>query len=253
MDYVTVVNYILVFLFGVTVGSFLNVCILRIPLGESVVSGSSHCMSCGVKLRRRDLVPLVSWIFLRGRCARCHSPISPQYPLIEAANGLLWMLAFRRFGMSFDTLLGCGMASTLLTASVIDVRTREIPPGTTIAVAVLGILRLLVYRADWASHLLGLVSVSGLLLLVLLLSGGKAIGGGDVKLMAGAGLFLGLWSTLLAFFIGCLIGSIVHLFRMKFRGAGRDLALGPYLSAGILVSMFWGDALLGWYFSFLSI
>ena len=248
MDSVTALNYILLFLFGITVGSFLNVCILRIPAGESIVTGPSHCTSCGVRLRRRDLIPLVSWLVLRGRCARCHSPISPQYPLIEAANGLLWMLAYARFGMSFDTLLGCGLASALLTASVIDARTREIPPGTTIAVAVLGALRLLLHRADWPSHLLGLVSVSGVLLLILLLSGGTALGGGDVKLMAGAGLFLGFRLTLLAFFLGCLLGSVIHIARMKLRGVGRELALGPYLAAGILLALFWGDFFLNWYF-----
>lgn len=85
-------------------------------------------------------------------------------------------------------------------------------------------------------------------MLILLLSGGAAVGGGDVKLMAGAGLFLGLRLTLFAFFLGCLLGSIIHLTRMKLCGAGRDLALGPYLSAGILIALFWGDALLNWYF-----
>ncbi|MDU1325163.1 MAG: prepilin peptidase [Clostridiales bacterium] len=248
MDPLTIFNYIFLFLFGVTAGSFLNVCILRLPEGESIVTGPSHCTSCGARLRWWELIPLASWLALRGRCARCHSPISPQYPLIEAANGVLWMLAYHRFGLSFDTLLGCGLASALLTASVIDARTREIPPGTTIAVAVLGALRLFLHLSDWPSHLLGLVGVSGILMLILLLSGGAAVGGGDVKLMAGAGLFLGLRLTLFAFFLGCLLGSIIHLTRMKLCGAGRDLALGPYLSAGILIALFWGDALLTWYF-----
>ena len=250
---VTILNYILLFLFGITVGSFLNVCILRIPTGESIVTGPSHCTSCGGRLRWWELIPLFSWLALRGRCARCHSPISPQYPLIEGANGLLWMLAYSRFGMSFDTLLGCGLASALLTASVIDARTRELPPGTTTAVAVLGAVRLLLHPGDWVSHLLGLVCVSGVLLLILLLSGGRALGGGDVKLMAGAGLFLGLRLTLLAFFLGCLLGSIIHLTRMKLAGAGRELALGPYLSAGILLALLWGEPFLQWYFSLFSL
>ena len=248
MDPLTTLNYILLFVFGVVVGSFLNVCILRLPAGESIVTGPSHCTSCGGRLRWWELIPLVSWLALRGRCARCHSPISPQYPLIEAANGVLWMLVYHRFGVSLDSLLGCGLASALLTASVIDARTREIPPGTTITIAVLGGLRLLLHLGDWRSHLLGLVCVSGVLLLILLLSGGAAIGGGDVKLMAGAGLFLGLQLTVLAFFTGCLLGSVIHIARMKLRGAGRDLALGPYLSAGILIALFWGNDFFSWYF-----
>ncbi|MDD3347408.1 A24 family peptidase [Oscillibacter sp.] len=251
MDSVTILNYIFVFLFGITVGSFLNVCILRIPAGESIVTGPSHCTTCGKRLKWWELIPLFSYLALRGRCSACHSPISVQYPLIEAANGALWLLAYHRFGFSPDTLLGCFFASALLVASIIDARTREIPPGTTITVAVLGALRLLLPGGDWPSHLLGLVSVSGALLLIFILSGGAAIGGGDIKLMAGCGLFLGLRLNLLAFFLGCVLGSVIHLTRMCFGGAKRDLALGPYLAAGAMLSFLWGDAFLGWYLSLL--
>lgn len=248
MNSLTMLNYIIVFLFGITVGSFLNVCILRIPMGESVVFGSSHCTTCGKQLNWWELIPLFSWLALRGRCSGCHSSISVQYPLIEAANGVLWMLVYHRFGLSLDTLLSCFLASALLVASVIDARTREIPPGTTITIAVLGVLRLFLHLDNWPSHLLGFITVSGLLLLILFLSGGAAVGGGDVKLMAGCGLFLGFRLNLLAFFLGCLLGSIIHVARMKLCGAGRDLALGPYLAAGVMLSLLWGDAMLGWYF-----
>jgi len=252
MDPVTLPIYIFVFLLGACVGSFCNVCILRIPAGESVVTGPSHCMNCGRRLKWYEMVPIFSWLALRGRCSGCHSRISVQYPLIEAANGALWLLVCHRFGLSPDTILGCLFASVLLVASVIDARTREIPPGTTIAVAVLGGLRLFLHLSQWKSSLLGLVTVSGVLLVILLLSGGAAVGGGDVKLMAGTGLFLGFRLNLLGFFLGCILGSAIHLFRMKFRGAGRELALGPYLAAGAMIALLWGDALVSWYMGLLG-
>jgi leader peptidase (prepilin peptidase)/N-methyltransferase len=243
--------YILVFLLGACVGSFCNVCILRIPAGESIVTGPSHCMTCGRRLKWYELIPIFSWLALRGRCSGCHSRISAQYPLIEAANAGLWLLVFSRFGLTPDSILGCLFASVLLVASVIDARTREIPPGTTIFIAVLGLLRLLVHLSDWKSALLGLVCVSGVLLLVLLVTGGRGIGGGDIKLMAGTGLFLGFQLNLLAFFLGCVLGAVIHLCRMKFAHAGRDLAFGPYLCAGAVIALLWGDALISWYIGLL--
>lgn len=253
MDLLTLPIYIAILLFGVTVGSFLNVCILRIPAGESIVTGPSHCPNCGRRLKWYELVPLFSYLALRGRCSGCHCSISVQYPLIEAANGALWLLVYHRFGLTPDTILGCFFASVLLVASVIDARTRELPLGTTIAVAVLGGLRLFLHLSDWPALVLGAVSVSGFLLVLLVLSGGRAVGGGDVKLMVGVGLFLGFRLTVLAFFLGCVVGSVIHLLRMRFAHASRDLALGPYLSAGAVAALLWGDALLGWYLGLLGL
>jgi len=250
-DRTTLLIYIFVFLLGTCVGSFMNVCIYRIPAGESVVTGPSHCMTCGRRLKWYEMIPIFSWLALRGRCSGCHSRISAQYPLIEAANAGLWLLVYGRFGFTPDSILGCLFVSVLLVASIIDARTREIPPGTTIFVAVLGLLRLLLHLSDWKSALLGLVCVSGVLLLVLLVSGGRAVGGGDIKLMAGTGLYLGFRLNILAFFLGCVLGAVIHLGRMKLAGAGRDLALGPYLSAGAVIALLWGDALVSWYIGLL--
>ena len=243
--------YIIVFLLGACVGSFMNVCIYRIPAGESIVTGPSHCMTCGRRLKWYEMIPIFSWLALRGRCSGCHSRISAQYPLIEAANAVLWLLVCARFGLTPDSILGCLFASVLLVASFIDARTREIPPGTTIFIAVLGLLHLLCHLSDWKSALLGLVCVSGVLLLVLLLSGGRGVGGGDIKLMAGTGLYLGFRLNLLAFFLGCVLGAAIHLLRMKLAHAGRDLAFGPYLSAGAVIALLWGDALISWYIGLL--
>lgn len=251
MPSLTMPLYIFTFLLGITVGSFLNVCILRIPAGESIVTGPSHCTSCGRRLAWYEMIPVLSWLALRGRCRTCGAAISPQYPLIEAANGFLWLLVTAALGFTPDALLGCLMTSALLVLSVIDARTGEIPPGTAIFIAALGAARLVLHPGLTLSLLLGAAAVSGFLLLVLLVTGGRGVGGGDVKLMAACGLLLGWKLILLAFLLGCLLGSAVHLVRMRFFGAGRVLALGPYLSAGVFLSLLWGDALLTWYFGLL--
>ncbi|MFI3237947.1 MAG: prepilin peptidase [Lachnospiraceae bacterium] len=243
--------YIYVALLGLVVGSFLNVCILRIPKGESIVTTPSHCFTCKKPLRWWELIPVFSWLCLRGKCARCKTKISPQYPIIEATNCLLWLLVYYIHGMTLDTILGCLLTSALLVLSVIDARTREIPIQLSAFVAILGLIRFLLHIENWQSHLLGLLVVAGFLYLLLVLSHGAAIGGGDVKLMAGSGLYLGLTPNLLAFFLGCTVGSIIHIIRMRFFGAARDLAMGPYLAVGIFISMLIGDDLINWYISLL--
>ncbi|MEA4966112.1 MAG: prepilin peptidase [Oscillospiraceae bacterium] len=247
MDAVTIALYIVVFLFGITVGSFLNVCICRLPGGESIVTVPSHCMNCGRRLRWYELIPLFSFLFLRGRCASCKSRISAQYPLIEAANGVLWLLVLRRLGPTAEAALGAMLLSALLVLSVIDLRTREIPAGLNWFILALGILRLLLDLQNWQLHVIGFFAVALPLYLLFLLSGGTAIGGGDVKLMAVCGLFLGWKTVLLGFFLGCALGAVIHLTLMAFKKAGHVLALGPYLSAGVAISLLWGDAAISWY------
>jgi leader peptidase (prepilin peptidase)/N-methyltransferase len=242
-----VLSYIVVFLFGITVGSFLNVCILRIPKKESIVAPPSHCTSCGKRLSWFELIPLFSYLGLRGRCSGCRVRISAQYPLIEAGNGVLWILLFWRFGWTPVFFPACLLSSALLVLSVIDGRTREIPPGTTIFIAVLGAVRVFLDLSHWPLYVIGFFSVSLFLLLVLVITDGRGVGGGDVKLMAVCGLFLGWKLVLFAFFLGCLLGSVIHLSLMAAKKAGRVLALGPYLSAGVFLSLLWGDAIIGWY------
>ncbi len=239
----------LVALFGVLVGSFCNVCILRLPLGESIVTTPSHCPHCQRRLSGWELIPLLSYVFLGGRCAGCRAPISIQYPLVELGNGILWLLVYLRFGASVSALLSALLCSVLLVASVIDAREQILPVWATATVVVLGMVQTVFQREAWQSHLLGFVLVSGVLFVIYLLSGGSAIGGGDIKLMAGTGLFLGASGNVLAFLLGCLLASLMHPVRMRFFGAGRTLALGPYLSAGVVLSLLWGQPLLHWYFS----
>ncbi|MBD5496044.1 MAG: prepilin peptidase [Lachnospiraceae bacterium] len=247
----TIVFYIIIFLYGIVIGSFLNVCIYRIPKKEDIVKVRSHCMSCGYKLEWYDLVPLFSYLFLRGRCRKCKTKLSVQYPLIEAANGILYVIIVLINGANVDSLLYCLLASALLTLSVIDFRTYEIPIGINIFILALGLVRVATHYSDWLNYLIGLLCVSVFLAVIYYASKGRGIGGGDVKLMAVCGLVLGWKLIILAFFIGCILGAVIHVARMKISGESHVLAMGPYLSAGVFIAMLWGNRMIEWYFSFL--
>ena len=241
--------YILIFTFGIVIGSFLNVCIYRIPMHETVVTERSHCMRCGYQLSWYDMIPVFSWLCLGGKCRKCKEPISPQYPIVEATNGVLYLLIFAVCGFELESIIYCLMASALLVLSVIDWRTYEIPIGINIFILVLGILHIVIDYQNWLDYVIGFFSISIVLLILFYVSGGRAIGGGDVKLMAAAGVVIGWKLIILAFFIGCIVGSIIHLTRMKLSGADKVLAMGPYLAVGIMIATLWGEKLISWYVS----
>lgn len=245
--------HIIIFIFGITIGSFLNVCIYRIPLGESIVTAPSHCMTCGRKLKWYDMVPVFSWLVLGGKCRNCKSKISVQYPIIEGVNGILYVMICAVNGLEWSSVIYCFMASALLVLSIIDWRTYEIPFGINVFLFVLGIAMTILDRGNLVEHLIGMICVSVLLGILYLLTGGRAIGGGDIKLMFACGLILGWKLILLAFFLGCIIGSVVHIIRMSVKKAGRMLAMGPYLSAGIFLAALWGNAWINWYLSLLGL
>lgn len=247
------IPYIIIFIFGITIGSFLNVCIYRIPLHESIVTAPSHCMSCGRRLKWYDLVPVFSWLFLGGKCRSCKTRISPQYPIIETLNGVLYVLICVVCGLNYRSLVICFMTSALVVLSVIDWRTYEIPFGINVFLFILGIAATALDPAHILSHLVGMVCVSGFLGILYVASSGRAIGGGDIKLMFACGLILGWQKIILAFLLGCIIGSVIHLIRIKVKGAGHVLAMGPYLSVGIFLAALWGEQWIGWYLGCLGI
>lgn len=144
----TILLYLIIFLYGIVIGSFLNVLIYRLPKKENIVTTRSHCMNCGYQLKWYDLVPIFSFLALGGRCRKCKTRISVQYPFIEALNGILYLIIFIRFGMSVDSLLYCLLFSALLTLSVIDFRTYEIPIGINVFILLLGLVRVV---ADWSN------------------------------------------------------------------------------------------------------
>lgn len=245
------IPYLIILLFGITIGSFLNVCIYRIPRKEGVVVTASHCMNCGYHLKWYDLIPIWSYLFLKGRCRNCKDKISIQYPLIEGLNGILYLVVFLVNGWSWTSVLYCLMASALLALSVIDWRTYEIPPCFNIFIGCLGLIQIMLDISHWYNYVIGGVSISTVLLLIFLISQGRAIGGGDVKLMAACGLLIGWQNIILAFFLGCIVGSVIHLIRMKVSKAGHMLAMGPYLAVGIFVAALWGQQWIDMYIALL--
>ena len=234
-------------LLGLCVGSFCNVLIFRLPKGEEFVKTPSHCMACGHRLRWFELVPVVSWLAQGGKCRACGVKLSAQYPIVEALNGGAWLLAAWLFrGEPVRAVLYSALFSLLTVVAVIDWRTFEIPNGVNLAILLLGGIQLAADLENWPLYLIGMCSVSLLFLLLWFITHGNGLGMGDVKLMAAAGLLLGWPRILLAMILGSVSGAIIHSVRMK-RGAGRKLAFGPYLSAGIWVAALFGERLIASY------
>lgn len=245
MEYI--ILYIMIFLIGISIGSFLNVCIYRIPKKEDIVFERSHCMSCGNVLKWYELIPLFSFLVQGGKCRNCKTKLSVQYPLIELLNGLIYVWIFIVKGFCPESILFCICASVLIVISVIDWRTFEIPFGCNIIIGILGIVRVFLNLAHWYDYVIGFFVVSGLFLIIYWITKGRGIGGGDIKLMAAAGLLLGWLNILLSLMIGSIAGSVIHLALMKVQGKDRVLAFGPYLAFGIFISMLYGNDIITWY------
>ena len=194
----------------------------------------SHCMECGYHLRWYDLIPLFSFLILRGRCRKCHAKLSLQYPLVEGMNGALYVIVFLANGFNVMSVIYCLLTSALIVLSIIDFRQYIIPDKVNIVILVLGIM-------------IGFFSVSVILLIIYLVTVGRGIGGGDVKLMAVAGLVIGWKACIVAFIVGCIAGSIIHVIRMKVSGANHRLALGLYLSMGLWFAMLFSEPIIEWY------
>ncbi len=235
-------------LFGLVIGSFLNVCIFRMPADESLIP-DSHCPKCNNKLTWKEMVPVASFVIQKGKCKHCKEPISIQYPIVEALNGLLYALVFLACGLSVKGIIYCIIASILLVVSVIDERTLTIPRRCNQLILFLGALMCVFDFSPIASHILGMITISVFLFFLYVFTHRKGIGIGDLKLMFSAGLLLGVSKIWLAFFLGCVLGSVIHILRIKFTGKGHVLAFGPYLSAGIFLSALYGSFLIDWYLS----
>ena len=241
--------YILITLLGLCVGSFCNVLIYRLPRNEEFVRTPSHCMTCGHVLKWYELFPVFSWVLQGGKCRSCDTKLSPQYPIVELLNGVMWLLTALLYAGDWLTVaLYCALFSLLLVITVIDWRTFTIPNGLNLAILILGIVRLTTDLSNWSLYLIGMVSVSLVFLLLHIMTGGNGLGMGDVKLVGAAGLLIGWPKMLLAVLLGSVSGAIIHSLRMK-RGADRKLAFGPYLAAGVWLSALVGNQIITAYLS----
>jgi leader peptidase (prepilin peptidase) / N-methyltransferase len=241
-------------IFGLVIGSFLNVVIYRVPRNESIVSPRSSCPHCGTEIRERDNIPVISWLVLRGRCHQCAAPISARYPLVELSCGALWAGTAARFGPHWDLPAFLAFFAGLLALSCIDLELQLLPkkivyPLLVIVTALL-ILPSAVYDV-WHQFLVGVLCAVGWFLVFFLmnLASPKILGFGDVRLAPVLGLalgWLGVGYVLLGFFAANVVGAIVGLALM---GSGRAtrkdrVPYGVFLSAGCLIAVFLGPVLL---------
>lgn len=244
----------LAFIFGALVGSFLNVCIYRIPLDESVVSPPSHCPNCNYKIRWYDNIPLFSYLLLRGKCRGCGTGISLQYPLVELINGLLTLALFLRFGPTLAFAVLFLFCSALVVITFIDIEHQIIPDEISLPGIVVGFAcSFFLAGHGWLNSLLGILLGGGSLLLVAYtyqwLTGKEGMGGGDIKLLAMMGAFLGWKAVPFIIFASSLIGSVVGISLMLIQKKDSKLAIpfGPYLAFGAVLYVFYGRQLIHWY------
>lgn len=252
------VFYIIVFLLGSVVGSFLNVCIYRMPRSMSIVAPASRCPNCNTPIRPYDNVPILSYIFLGGRCRVCKAGISIRYPLVEFLNAALYVSAFWKFGLEWHTLVYFVFCSALIVITFIDLDFQIIPdritlPGIPIALLAGSFLMpdpfLRFSPLGFKASIIGFLIGGGLFYAIAVISRG-GMGGGDIKMMAMVGALTGWKSVLLTTFVGSLAGSIFGIFLMISKGKGRKtkVPFGPFLALGSLTTLFFGQEIFNWYF-----
>ncbi len=209
-------------------------------------------MTCGHKLAWYDLIPVVSFLMLKGRCRYCGSKINRQYPLIELANGAAYLWIYFVFGWSVQTFIYCAFASALIVVFMIDLRHLIVPNSINLFILILGILNVILNNEQWLFYAVGFFAASVPLLILSLFYKGK-LGGGDIKLMAVAGLIIG-WNVVIGLFLGAFIGLVVSIGRIVAKKADRKalIPFAPFLTIGLYSAILYGDTLMKWYLSFFA-
>lgn len=251
--------FVLVFVVGCVIGSFLNVCIHRIPRKETVVSTPSHCPKCKHPIPWHDNIPLVSYLVLRGRCRSCGGSIAPRYPLVEGLTGALYLLIFMRFGPSMQAVAYSLLTSLLLISSFTDLERDEegglyliIPDLVTVPGTVAGVLfSLWLTDMTLMESLMGVLIGGGALYLVMRIVP-RGMGEGDTKLTAMMGAFLGWEKVLIALYLGVIIGAAIGviLIVLKVKGRKDAVPFGPFLSVGGVLALFYGSSIISRFLSF---
>jgi leader peptidase (prepilin peptidase)/N-methyltransferase len=246
--------FIIAFIYGLVIGSFLNVCIYRIPRRGSILFPGSFCPSCGTPIKFYDNIPVVSYVLLLGRCRFCGTSISPIYPLVELGTSSLFLILLLRFGISLKFLFASLLASISIVLMSIDYRHKILPNVLTLSGVVLGfIFSLFCVFISWKSSLAGILVGGGLLLLVSFLyrmvTGREGMGMGDVKMMMMVGAFLGWKLAVLTIILGSFLGSVIGVSIAAKKKAGMKLALpfGTFLGLATIFSLIWGTSIVDWY------
>lgn len=247
-------EYLVVLITGLCIGSFLNVCIYRVPLEESIAFPGSHCFNCGYELKWYDLVPVLSYALLMGKCRKCKEKISMQYPLIEIANGLLYVAVFFKFGYSIDTLKFMTLVSLMIVIGMIDFKTKYVFTSTTIVGVIVGIVFIIV---NWIitkefpkDNVIGAIVGFVPIFLIVVTTHGMGEGDADIALLCG--IFLGAKQTAIMLFFAIILGGIVAgiILLLKLKDKKGEMAFGPYLAIGSIISLFFGNELLNMYLNY---
>lgn len=248
---------VFIFILGLIIGSFLNVCIYRIPREESIVFPSSHCINCGTRIKWYDLFPVLSYIFLRGKCRHCGEKISIRYPIIETIVGILFLFIYIKYGMSFEFIKYCFLVSFLIVIGMIDFDTMDVYFKTTISGIIIGAIFLflewclykkgIIYNFDFYSYVIAAAIGYGFIAGIILLTGG--MGWGDAEICLLCGIFLGTRLTIvtlfLSFIVGAISGIILILFKKKTK---KDyIPFGPSIAMAGIITIFVGEELANWY------
>lgn len=241
--------YSLLFVFGSIIGSFLNVVIYRVPKQNFLKEKRSYCPNCKEQIKSYDLIPVISYLVLGGKCRKCKQKISIRYPLVELFCGIMAVLSFLRFDFTYKTLLAFGVVMILVAIFMIDFDTLEIPDGLTISLIPFAIAAVFMFdNATITERIIGFFVISvPMLLLTLVVK--SAFGGGDIKLIAVCGFLLGLQNVVFAMFIAILLGGsyAIYLLVTGKSKRGAHIAFGPYICIGVAISLFYGTEIVKWY------
>ncbi len=247
-----------IFFAGLCIGSFLNVCIHRLPKGKSIVRPPSSCPACGALIRWYDNIPILSYVILHGHCRGCKASISIRYPLVELLTGLLAMITWARYGQGVPALIYFGFIVILIVITFIDLDHRIIPDIISLPGIPIGFIASFGLPAvTWADSLIGIAVGGGSLLAIAvgyqLLTGKDGMGGGDIKLLAMIGAFLGWKGVFFTIMASSFIGTVVGIAVMLRSGKGMKMAVpfGPFLAMGAILYLFLGPQIIGWYFGLL--
>ncbi|MBF0099946.1 MAG: prepilin peptidase [Desulfobacterales bacterium] len=248
-----------IFFYGMCIGSFLNVCIYRIPKGQSIVSPGSRCPNCYTPIKFFDNIPIVSYLLLKGMCRNCKKSISFRYPLIELCTGLIGLVVYHKFGFHIQSIIYFVFLCILLLVSMIDIDHRIIPDIISLpGIPLFFLLSLLIPNMLWYDSIYGILAGGGSLFAVawiyFFLTGKEGMGGGDVKLLAMIGSLIGLKGVLFTIFISSAIGSVAGLVIMILTKKNLKLAIpfGPFLALGASLYVFFGNDMIDWYFNTLT-
>ncbi|MCU0575281.1 MAG: prepilin peptidase [Desulfobacterota bacterium] len=246
---------------GLFIGSFLNVCIYRIPRGESIIWPGSRCTKCGTPVKARDNIPVISYLVLGGKCRFCAEPIAVRYPVVELLSALLAVSLLYRFGPTPAFAVYYAWACVLLVITFIDLDFQVIPDRFSLGGIVVGLPLVYFLPVTYRDALMGLVLGGGMLMAIIygyyFLTKKEGMGGGDVKLLAMIGVFTGWQGVLFTVFASSLIGTLIGLPWVLLKKGPEGtlkaaIPFGPFLALGALIYVFWGQLLIGWYFGFLG-